>query len=125
MIKKILSSLVLAVVALCSCNAQLSTDYTCIGPSSSVFYDNQGKLCREGGVNPEWVVKGMTKMIDGETYAFYVVPKRQARPYYALWEQARYHQAYISETGWVRLSDLSPDARTSRIWGAKTYILHV
>lgn len=114
-----------AIVALSSCKSSLSTDdYKYIGPSSLVFYDNEGNQCRDGGVSSEWCVEGAYKIFDGEIYTFYVAPKEKVYPYYAIWEKARTYQTYRSETGWVRLSDVQQKTAVSRIRNATAYHRH-
>jgi hypothetical protein len=123
---KKIAILVFAIVALSSCKSSLSTDdYSYVGPSPAVIYDNEENQCRDGGVASEWCVKGAYKVFDGEIYVFYVTPEEKVYPYYMIWEKARYYQTYRSETGWVRLDDVQQKNVVSRIRNTNAFFRHV
>ena len=114
---------IFAAMALFSCNESLSTnDYSYAGTSPGVFYDNNGNLCREGGVYSEWCVKGMYKLFEGKIYTFYVVPREEIPTFYNFWENPNRYHTDLSETGWVRLDDIRQKNIVSRVKDTRVYV---
>ena len=91
-------------------------DYHKTKSMPNIFNDNNGDNCYEGGISPNWIINGYYRVINGELHAFYVVPPHESYAYYAIWERERSYPPIVSETGWVRLSDvLDSNSTVSRV----------
>lgn len=117
--------ILLASFSLTACTNNLSIDdYTYTGPSTDIFHDNNREQCRIGGVRTEWLIDQF-RLINGDVYGMYVVPEKEVYPYYSIFEKARYgYKTLLSETGWVRLSDLDKGSIRSRVREVRMYYRH-
>ena len=97
-----------------------------------LYINNLGEYCREGGVDPNWVIPNTVKYFDGELYVLYNVPEN------AISENSEWNrhgflglgslsrdlndQVRFYEIGWVHYEDIQNEScGTSRIKDIRTY----